>query len=249
MRVAGKIAVITGASSGLGKRMAERFAMAGANVVLLGRDGGKLDETARLCRAAGARTLAVTGEIADEQHVAKAFAQAERELGPVDIVVNCAGISLSTRHKLEDIAPALWDRMIGTNLRGTFLTCRQAIPGMKARGHGAIVNIGSTGAHIARPGVSVYAASKFAVRALTDSLIEECDGSGVRICLVSAGPINTPFWETFTGTPPMQATQMLQPDDLADAALWLIERPANVRVDEILLRPYTPTPQTVRETA
>ena len=215
---------------------------------MLGRDAGKLEETAALCRAAGAKTIAVTGEIADEAHVAEAFDRTEKELGPADIVVNCAGISPTTRHKVEDIDPELWDRMIETNLRGTFLTCRQAIPGMKARGQGAIVNIGSTGAHIARPGVSVYAASKFAVRALTDSLIEECDGSGVRVCLVSAGPINTPFWDTFTGTPPMERTQMLQPDDLADAALWLIERPANVRVDEILLRPFTPTAHTARET-
>jgi NADP-dependent 3-hydroxy acid dehydrogenase YdfG len=91
--------------------------------------------------------------------------------------------------------------------------------------------------------VSVYAASKFAVRALTDSLIEECDGSGVRVVLVSAGPINTPFGDTFNGQPPMEREQMPQPDDLADAALWLIERPANVRIDEILLRPLTPTPQ------
>lgn len=249
MKVQGKTAMITGASSGLGKRMAERFAAAGANVTVLGRDADKLDETADLCRAAGAQVLAVTGEIADEVHVAEAFARTEQQFGAIDILVNCAGISLSTRRKVEEIEPELWDRMIETNLRGTFLACRQAIPGMKARGQGAIVNIGSTGAHIARPGVSVYAASKFAVRALTDSLIEECDGSGVRICLVSAGPINTPFWDGFTGTPPMQTTQMLQPDDLADAALWLIERPANVRVDEILLRPYTPTPQTAREPA
>jgi NADP-dependent 3-hydroxy acid dehydrogenase YdfG len=179
--------------------------------------------------------------------VAQAFAQVERNLGPVGILVNCAGISPTIRRKVEDINPDLWDDFIDTNLRGTFLTCREALPGMKERGYGVIVNIGSTGAHIARANVSVYAASKFAVRALTDSLIEETDGSGVRICLVSAGPINTPFWETFTGTPPMRLEEMLQPDDLADAAIWLIERPANVRVDEILLRPYAPTPQTARE--
>lgn len=249
MKVQGKTAIITGASSGLGKRMAERFAMAGANVVVLGRDAAKLEDTARLCRQAGADVLAVSGEIADEAHVTDAFASAERAFDSVDILVNCAGISLSTRHKVEEIDPELWDRMIETNLRGTFLACRRALPGMKSRGTGAIVNIGSTGSHVARPGVSVYAASKFAVRALTDSLIEECDGSGVRICLVSAGPINTPFWYTFTGTPPMQTAQMLQPDDLADAALWLIERPANVRIDEILLRPHTPTPQTARESS
>lgn len=247
MKVKGRTAVITGASSGLGKRMAERFAAAGANVALLGRDSSKLEAAAALCRDSGVKVVAISGEIADEADVAAAFAKAEAELGNIDIVINCAGISLATRQKVEELDPALWDRMIETNLRGTFLTCRCALPKMKSRGRGVIVNIGSTGSHIARPGVSVYAASKFAVRALTDSLIEECDGTGVRICLVSAGPINTPYWDTFTGTPPMERSQMLQPDDLADAALWLIERPANVRVDEILLRPFTPTPQTARE--
>lgn len=246
MRVSGKTTLVTGASSGLGKRMAERFAQAGANLVVLGRDAAKLEETASLCRSAGARVLAITGEIGEEAQVDNAVTQAEASFGQVDIVLNCAGISMSTRQNLEDIDPELWDRMIETNVRGTYLTSRRVLPGMKARGNGAIVNIGSTGSHIARPGVSLYAASKFAVRALTDSLIEECNGSGVRICLVSAGPINTPFWESFNGTPPMDREQMLQPDDLADAALWLIERPANVRVDEILLRPFNPTPQTAR---
>jgi len=245
--IKGKTALITGASSGLGQHMARRFAEAGAQVGILGRDPEKLTVTEDACRMAGAEACAVAGEIANPDFVARAFTQVERQLGPVDVVVNCAGISLTTRRRVEDIDPELWDAFIDTNLRGTFLTCRQALPGMKERGYGAIVNIGSTGAHIARANVSVYAASKFAVRALTDSLIEETDGSGVRIRLISAGPINTPFWKTFTGTPPMRPEEMLQPDDLADAAIWLIERPANVRVDEVLLRPYAPTPRTARE--
>ncbi|MET0745416.1 MAG: SDR family oxidoreductase [Microvirga sp.] len=247
MDIKGKTVLVTGASSGLGQHMARRFAEAGARIAILGRDAEKLKVTEDACRAAGAEVSAAAGEIADADFVAQAFARAEGQLGPVDILVNCAGISLTTRRKVEDIDPETWDRFIDTNLRGTFLTCRQALPGMKERGSGAIVNIGSTGAHIARANVSVYAASKFAVRALTDSLIEETDGSGVRICLVSAGPIDTPFWQTYTGEPPMRPEEMLQPDDLADAAIWLIERPGNVRVDEILLRPYAPTARTARE--
>ena len=247
MKIQGTTAVVTGASSDFGRRVAERLAAKGANVGLLGRDAARLEEAAESCRASGVKAAFAAGDISDGDYVDKAFSDFEGALGPVGIVVNVAGISQTSRSNVEDIDPAAWDRMIATNLRGTFLTCRRALPGMKAQQRGAIVNIGSTGAHIARPQVSVYAASKFAVRALTDSLIEECNGTGVRVALVSAGPINTPFWDTFSGTPPMERGQMLQVDDLADAILWLIERPANVRVDEILLRPYTPTPATARE--
>ena len=247
MKIKGTTAVVTGASSDFGRRVAERLAERGANVGLLGRDGVRLERAAESCRAAGVKVDFVAGDISDADYIDKAFARFEEDLGPIGIVVNVAGISQTTRSNVEDIDPTAWDRMIATNLRGTFLTCHRALPSMKASQRGAIVNIGSTGAHIARPQVSVYAASKFAVRALTNSMIEECNGTGVRVCLVSAGPINTPFWDTFSGKPPMERDQMLQVDDLADAILWLIERPANVRVDEILLRPYTPTEATARE--
>lgn len=247
MKIRGATAVVTGASSAFGRRVAERLAEKGAKVGLLGRDPARLDEAATSCRALGVEAAFAAGDVGDADYVGAAFSSFEEKFGPVDIVVNVAGISQTVRSNLEDIDPTAWDRMIATNVRGTYLTCRRALPGMKARQRGAIVNIGSTGAHIARPRVSLYAASKFAVRALTDSLIEECNGTGVRVCLVSAGPINTPFWQTFTEPMPMEPGQMLQVDDLADAILWLIERPANVRVDEILLRPYTPTPATARE--
>ncbi|WP_454858061.1 SDR family oxidoreductase [Rhizobium binxianense] len=239
MDISNKIAVITGASSGVGRRMAERLAEKGASLGLLGRDAARLEETARSCRSIGSKLALAAGDIADASYVSSALHQFEQSLGPIDILLNCAGISLPRRMKLEEIGPDRWDEMIQTNVRGTYLTCHHLIAGMKGRGRGVIVNIGSTAAHVAKPGVSAYAASKFAVRALTEALIEECDGTGVRICMVSSGPINTPIWNKASGPMPMDREFMLQPDDIADAALWLIERPANVRVDEILLRPVS----------
>jgi len=239
MDIGNKVAVVTGASSGVGRRIAERLAGKGAKLGLLGRDAARLEETARACSALGAEVVFAAGDIGAADYVASSLARFERELGPVAILANCAGISLPRRMKLEEIAPDRWDEMIQTNVRGTYLTCHHVIAGMKDRGQGVIVNIGSTAAHVAKPGVSAYAASKFAVRALTDALIEECDGTGVRICMVSSGPINTPIWEKALGPTPMERQFMLQPDDIADAALWLIERPAHVRADEILLRPVS----------
>jgi NADP-dependent 3-hydroxy acid dehydrogenase YdfG len=239
MDIRNKVAVVTGASSGVGRRMAERLAEKGASLGLLGRDPERLEATAQACRTIGSKVALVAGDIADAGYVASALHQFEQSLGPVDILLNCAGISLPKRMKLEEIGPDRWDEMIQTNVRGTYLTCHHLIAGMKGRGSGVIVNIGSTAAHVAKPGVSAYAASKFAVRALTEALIEECDGTGVRICMVSSGPINTPIWNKASGPMPMDREFMLQPDDIADAALWLIERPANVRADEILLRPVS----------
>ncbi|HTJ56475.1 MAG TPA: SDR family oxidoreductase [Devosiaceae bacterium] len=237
MNIGGTVAAVTGASSGVGRCIAERLAAAGAHVGLLGRDATKLEATAAACGSVGVKTRAVAGEISDHDYVASALQTISSELGPIDILVNCAGVSLPARFALEDISPEVWDEMMQTNVRGTYLTCHQLVGGMKARGKGAIVNIGSTAAHVAQPGVSAYAASKFAVKALTDSLLQECEGTGVRVCMVSSGPINTPIWNKRIGALPMDREAMLQPDDIADAVLWLIERPAHVRADEILLRP------------
>lgn len=242
MEINNLTAVVTGASSGVGRRVAERLAGQGARLGLMGRDAARLAETAATCRAAGAATASAAGDIADAAYVTAAMADFEQELGAPDILVNCAGISLPRRMALEEIDPATWERMIETNLRGTYLTCHAVIAGMKARGRGAIVNIGSTAAHVAKPGVSAYAASKFAVRALTDALIEECDGTGVRIAMVSSGPINTPIWDKAEKPPAVERQHMVQADDIADAVLWLIERPANLRIDEILLRPAARRP-------
>lgn len=243
MIITGTTAVVTGASSGVGRRVALRLAAVGARLGLLGRDVGRLEDTAAECRQAGAQATAVAGDIADEGYVGKALDRIAGERGQVGILVNCAGVSLPARLRLEDVDPARWDEMFQTNVRGTYLTCRHLLPGMKARGTGVIVNIGSTAAHVAQMGVSAYAATKFAVRAMTDSMIQECDGTGVRICMVSSGAIDTPIWDRkFVPAPPEQRATMLKTDDIADAALWLIERPDHVRVDEILLRPARRTP-------
>ena len=239
MEIAGEVAMVSGASSGLGRRVAERLAAEGARLVLLGRNEGRLGETAAACRSLGAEARTIAGDIGEAAHVAAAFSVAGA-LGPVGILVNAAGISLPRRMTVEEIAPDRWDEMIRTNLRGTYLTCAAAVGPMKARARGAIINIGSTAAHVARPGVSAYAASKFAVRALTEAMAEECAGTGVRVALVSSGPIATPIWDKAERAPPLPFDAMAQPDDIADAVLWLITRPDRIRTDEILVRPSRP---------
>ena len=172
------------------------------------------------------------------QSANKEALKTEEELGPIDILINSAGVSQSGKEYLENINSQAWDLNLETNLRGTYLTCHHLIGAMKARGRGTIVNIGSTGAHRCLPGNTAYSASKFAVRALTEGLAEECDGTGVRVHLISPGPVDTNIWDKKINPPELEEREhMLRADDIADIALWLISRPAHIRIDEIIVRP------------
>ncbi len=243
MDIRGNVAVVTGASRGLGSQVALRLAQKGAKVMLLGRNRGRLEAVAQECRAAGSQALAIAGEIADAAYVNQAFDRVEKEFGLPDILINCAGISLPGRLGFDQIAPDMFHEMMQTNVTGTYLTCFRVFGSMKKRGSGVIVNIGSTAAHWALPGSSIYAASKHAVRAFTDSMIAEADGTGVRVCLVSSGPINTPIWDTRPAPAGVPREAMLQADDIADTILWLIERRDGIRIDEVLMRPSRLEPQ------
>jgi len=237
MDIPGKVAVVTGASRGLGARVVVRLAQKGAHTVLLGRDPNRLEAIAQQCRTAGGHAIAFPGEISETAYVNAAFGRIEKELGLPDILVNCAGISLHGRLGFDQIPPEMFHEMMQTNVTGTYLTCFRVFAQMKKRGSGVIVNIGSTAAHVALPGSSIYAASKHAVRAFTDSMIAEADGTGVRVSMVSSGPINTPIWDARPAPAGVPREAMLQPDDIADTIIWLIERRPGVRIDEVLMRP------------
>ncbi len=231
-------ALVTGASSGIGAAVAVALAEVGHPVALFGRDRERLDRIAARVEAAGAPAHVAAVDLRDGAALATAIDAAEAALGTLGVVVNAAGIAQRAPTPLETFDTDEWYANIDTNLHGTYLVCRALIGRFKARGAGAIVNIGSTGSHRSMPGNAAYAASKFAVRALTEALVEECEGSGVHVHLVSPGPVDTAIWnakdelpsDAFRGT-------MLRPRDIADIVLWLLSRPARVRIDEVLVRP------------
>lgn len=266
-----QVAFVTGASSGIGRAIAVRLAQDGCDVGLVGRDPGRLREVAEEIRSLGARAgtraagtrapetgtpgtraagnrvvgvraVTAVADVRKEEDVVRAIQTVQEELGPIDIAVNSAGISLPEFRDVEHLSPAQWQEMIEINLHGTYYVCHHLVPQMKKRRKGAIVNVGSTAAHRCLPGNTAYAASKYGVRALTEGLAEECDGTGVRVFLVSPGPVDTPIWDK-KSEPVDQAwrAELLRPEDIAEIVSWWLHLPPRVRIDEILVRPTSNT--------
>lgn len=227
------VAVVTGASSGIGEATARRLADEGFEVVLGARRLDRLEEVARACRG---RALAL--DVTDEASVDSFFSQVER----VDLLVNNAGLA-SGREPIEE-----WDEsrsrvMWETNVIGLLRTTRAALGRLEASGNGHIVNVGSIAGFETYPGGAGYTASKHAVRAITRTLRLELLGRPIRVTEVAPGLVETEFSVVRFDGDAEQAKKVysgLQPltaDDIADCIAWAATRPPHVNIDEIVVRP------------
>ncbi|HEX6100766.1 MAG TPA: SDR family oxidoreductase [Thermoanaerobaculia bacterium] len=217
----GKVAIVTGASSGIGRRTAELLARRGARVVAFARSAEKLAEIA------GDRVLPVTGDVMHLGDVERLFSAAESHFGHVDVLVNNAG--------MIDPAPLVettfdeWQEMFAVNVHGVYLTCRRALPSMIERRSGAIVNVASISGVPGPekfPGWVSYCASKGAVISLTEALAVEIKSHGVRVNCVSPGSVDTQMWADASGGAPASMT----PEEVAETILFLASdrsRPMN----------------------
>ena len=182
-----RTALVSGASRGIGEAGARRLHAAGANVVLFARSGGDIE---RIADELGERALAVSGDVADYASVAKAVDAAVERFGSLDIVVNNAGL-IDPVSRIEDADPQAWATVIDVNVTGVFNVARAALPHMKTRGGGTIVNISSGAATSALEGWSHYCSSKAAVLMLTRCLHKEEAGNGIRAVGLSPGTVAT----------------------------------------------------------
>lgn len=189
-RFAGKVAIITGASSGIGAAAARQFAEAGAAVVLAARSAAPLERLAAAIAAAGGRALAAPTDVADAAAAARLLADAEKRFGGIDILVNNAGAN--RRGPIEQHPAADLAAVVQVNLAAPIVLTRLALPYLRRRG-GAIVNVASIAGRIPLAHEAVYSATKFGLRAFTFALREELDGSGVTASVVSPGPVATGF--------------------------------------------------------
>jgi NAD(P)-dependent dehydrogenase (short-subunit alcohol dehydrogenase family) len=185
----GRLAVITGASRGLGRAMALALGRAGAKLALVARDRNRLDEVAREAGGSGIEAAAFPFDISREDHVGALEKAVVERFGTVDILINDAGVNV--RKSVTELTLEEWNRVIGTNLTGAFLMCRAFVPHMKGKGYGRIINMTSMMSHVSLPGRAAYSASKAGLLGMTRALALELAPEGITVVGISPGPFAT----------------------------------------------------------
>jgi NADP-dependent 3-hydroxy acid dehydrogenase YdfG len=239
----GRVAVVTGASSGIGEAVAEALAESGAAGVLGARRTDRLEAVAGRIRAEGGIAIHRRTDVTRREEVAALVELAASEHGPVDVLVNNAGVMPLS--PVEDLRVEDWERMVDVNVKGVLYGIWAVLPGMLERGEGHIVNIGSLAGRRPFPGGTVYSATKFAVRSITAGMqLELSASSGIRITDVQPGVVATELpkhipapsvRERFESR--WEERRPLQPRDVARAVLFAVSAPPHVNVNEILIRP------------
>jgi NADP-dependent 3-hydroxy acid dehydrogenase YdfG len=241
-KLANKIAIVTGASSGIGEATAIALAAAGAIVAIAARRGDRLTALAEKITASGGTALPITADVSDEAEVAAMVNKVEEAYGRVDILVNNAGVML-----LGAIAGANtedWRRMININVLGLMYATHTVLPLMKAQGSGHVVNISSVAGRVANAGSGVYNATKWAVGAFSESLRKEVYVDNIRVTIIEPGLVATELPQHITN-PDAKAraanfygsVKTLESEDIAAAIAYAVTQPPHVNVNEILIRP------------
>lgn len=240
---AGRVALVTGASAGIGRAIALRLAGLGMKVAVTARRGARLTALVAEIEGAGGTALALPADARDEAALLGVFEAIRSAWGGVDVLVNSAGLGLDA--PLSDGATAAWREMFDVNVLALAICTREAIADMNARGGaGQIVHISSMSGHrVPTGGGGCYAATKHAVRAMTEGLrleLREAD-SDIRVCAISPGVVETEFVEVMRGADAARETYgrwpCLQPHDVADAVLYVLSCPGHAQVHDVLLRP------------
>jgi len=230
----GKVAVITGASSGIGEATARVLVSEGVRVVLVAR---RHERIAALVEDLGDAAVALTADVGDAAAVASVFAEVERRFGGLDLLFNNAGLGVNARFEASD--PADWKRMIDVNLYGVLHCTQAAIPLMRGRAGAMISSVSSVGGRYGTESWSVYSATKFAVVGFHDALRKELGGEGIRVSVIEPGAVWTEFGENVSEAmrERRESLDALTSEDVAQALVYAFAQPPRVLVEEILIRP------------
>jgi hypothetical protein len=237
----GKIVLVTGASSGIGRATALAFAHEGARLLLCARRLERLQELKQALLDTGAPEVHVFElDVQSRAVVEKAIGELPLEWREIDVLVNNAGLSRGLSKLYED-DPENWEEMIDTNIKGLLYVTRAVVPGMVSRGRGHVINLGSTAGYITYANGAVYCATKAAEKAISEGLKIDLMGTPVRVTSVDPGMVETAFSSVrFRGDEEKaekvyQNITPLQPEDVADAIVWAASRPAHVNIHNILM--------------
>ena len=226
-----KVAVVTGASSGIGKGIATALAERQAQLVLAGRNEARLEETANhLKETYNAQVETVITDVTQRQQVEQLVERAKSHYGHLDVIVNSAGQMLSPAITDGDVEA--WETMIDVNVKGTLYGINAALPHFKKQGSGHIINIASISGFEVTKQSTMYSATKAAIHTITQGLEKELARTGIRVTSISPGMVDTPM-----GSGDFGDRKKLEAKNIAEAVVYALEQPSHVNVNEITVRP------------
>ena len=230
----GKNALVTGGTRGIGLAITEALLSAGANVAICGREQAKVNRVvSHLTNTAKSKVRGKVADVRGTTEVAELFEFFDRELGGLDVLINNAGVGVFK--STAELSVEEWQRTIETNLSGVFYCCREAIPRMKRRGGGYIINISSLAGKNAFAGGAAYNASKFGLNGFSEAMMLDHRYDKVRVSYVMPGSVNTEF-----GASSAQAEWKIAPEDIGEIVLMLLRMPERTLVSRIEVRPSKP---------
>lgn len=235
MEVEKKVAVVTGATKGIGYAIAERLVRDGVGVYICARDRDELANAVTQLSQHG-ECFGKVCDVRDEEQVKNLLASCESRFGGLDILVNNAGVGYMQK-TVEDLTPDEFRQTLETNLFGVFYACHHAIPMMKRRGGGYIINISSLAGQNAHPGMAAYNASKFGLNGFSEALMQEVRHDDIKVSYISPGSVNTYFGDDMPG--PEKAWQ-LQPEDIAQVVIDLLNMDPRALPSKVEIRPSRP---------
>jgi 3-oxoacyl-[acyl-carrier protein] reductase len=236
MNLKGKSAIVTGGSKGIGRGIADALVQVGVDVCITARKRSEIDDA--VAALAGLKLGRVTGiacDVRDHSQVKAVFERTISQFGGLDILINNAGIG--TFAKVEDMAPDDFRAVLETNLFGVYYCCHEAIPLMKKRGGGYIINISSLAGTNAHPEMAAYNASKFGLNGFSEALMQEVRHDGIKVSYIMPGSVNTEFGDD---TPSAEKSWQLQPQDIAQEVLSLLQHDDRSLVSRVEIRPSKP---------
>ncbi len=237
----GKVAIITGASSGIGEATAEALSAEGASVVVAARREDRLSDLVERINGNGGKALPVECDVTDEEQAHGLIQKARDEYGRVDILVNNAGVMQLS--KVEKGLSDEWRTMFNVNVLGLLYATDAAVQIMKEQGSGHLVNISSVAGRKSRATTGVYSGTKFAVNAISEALREELLEDNIRVTMVEPGAVETELATHITDEEAQEALSgileldILQPEDIANAIAYVVTQPERVSINEVLIRP------------